>query len=202
MYLTLCTCLAFWRSQIKQDSTKLDHDKTGIAGADARWTEVTGNNKIWADLSSMHRVHLEKAQQIYMHLLFYNLEHCSMSGVVTSLDSFFSQSKWLTLSSSSECFFKENTVRLHYLALALSLQVYDTHVNNRPQISERFHHCHVGALVIAVYVELRKNNINLMNNDEVLLTLTSFPPAGKYNFTDILKPVIESDNFYTAHFFQ
>lgn len=42
----------------------------------------------------------------------------------------------------------------HYLPLALSFQVYHTHINNGPKVGEGLHGHHVGALLVAVHVEL------------------------------------------------
>lgn len=43
-----------------------------------------------------------------------------------------------------------------YLALALPLQIYNTHVHNGAKIGERLHHGHKRALIVAVDVELQQ----------------------------------------------
>lgn len=45
-----------------------------------------------------------------------------------------------------------------YLALPLPLQVHHAHVHNGPQVGEGFHGDHIGALLIAVHIELRRKN--------------------------------------------
>lgn len=43
----------------------------------------------------------------------------------------------------------------YYLALALPLQIDDTHVHNGAKVGERLHHSHKRALIVAVDVELQ-----------------------------------------------
>lgn len=45
-----------------------------------------------------------------------------------------------------------------HLALPLPLQVHHAHVHNGPQVGEGFHGDHIGALLIAVHIELRRKN--------------------------------------------
>lgn len=65
-------------------------------------------------------------------------------------------------------FLKKESGLGHYLALALPLQVYHTHVHNGAKIGERLHHCHIWALIIAVHIELQriKKKTTLFTNQE------------------------------------
>lgn len=48
----------------------------------------------------------------------------------------------------------------HYLPLALSFQVYYTHVDDGTEVGEGFHSHYIGALLIAVHVELQTNTVS------------------------------------------
>lgn len=54
--------------------------------------------------------------------------------------------------------------RAFHLSLALPLQVDHAHVQNRSQISEGLHDGHIGALFIAVNVELHRTKASLCNS--------------------------------------